>query len=44
MLGVNKIGNDDNSMRTQGVGTNSTRTKEDDDFDLSFDEEFFLDL
>lgn len=35
---------DTNSQRTQGHGSNSTRTKEDDDFDLSFDEDFFFDL
>lgn len=36
--------NDTNSQNTQGLGTNSTRTKEDDDFNMSFDEDFFFDL
>jgi hypothetical protein len=39
--------NDTNSQKTQGGGvcSNSTRTKEEeDDFNLSFDEDFLLDM
>lgn len=41
-----KITNDNVSQNTQtGVRSNSTRAKEEeDDFNLSFDEDFFLDL
>ncbi len=36
---------DTNSQTTHFLGTESTRTKEDeDDFDLSFDKEFFFDF
>ena len=34
-----------NSQRTKGAASHSTGTKEEEDnFDLSFDEEFYLDL
>lgn len=37
--------NDNNSQKTQGNGSISTRTKEEeDDFDLSFEDDIFLDL
>jgi hypothetical protein len=36
--------NDTNSQGTKGLGTNSTRTKEDDDYNMSFDEDFFFDF
>jgi hypothetical protein len=41
---VNLKINDTNSQKTHGHGSNSTGTKEDDDFDLSFDGDFFFDL
>ena len=37
--------NDTNSQKTHGNGSLSTRTKEEeDDFDLSFEDDIFLDL
>ena len=42
---VNKMSNDTNSQKTQGNGSLSTRTKdEEDDFNLSFEDDIFLDL
>ena len=36
---------DANSQKTQGNCSNSSRTKDDEhEFDLSFDEDFFLDI
>lgn len=44
--GINNNINDLQSIKTQGgMGSNSSRTnKDEDDFDLSFDEDFFLDI
>lgn len=43
--GANKKINDTNSQKTLEGGSISTRTKEEEDeFDLSFDEDIFLDL
>lgn len=45
MAGSNVLYGDSNSQKTLGIGSNSSRTKEDEhEFDLSFDEDFFLDL
>lgn len=42
---ANKALNDTNSQQTHGNGSNSTGTKEEEhDFDLSFEEDIFLDL
>jgi hypothetical protein len=36
---------DCNSIKTQAAGSNSSRTKDDEDeFNLSFDEDFFLEI
>ncbi len=43
---INMLSGDSHSQKTQGVGSNSSRTNKDDedDFDFSFDEDFLIDL